>query len=55
MLLNDIKLRYHVNCLKYTNNIPAHFLRHLLFNMKPDTICISISGITDLQLYTRSL
>ena len=41
---------YHINSLKYTNNIPAQFFRFLLFYMKPDKIDIIISGITDLPL-----
>ena len=43
---------YHINDLKYTNNIPARIIRFccfLLFHMKPDTIYITISGITDLH------
>ena len=41
---------YHINYLRYTNSIAAQFFRALLFYMKPDTINISISGITDRQL-----
>ena len=38
---------YHISYLKYTNNIPAQFFRNLLFYMKPYTISIIMSGITD--------
>ena len=35
---------------QYTKNIPDPVFQHLLFYMKPDTISIIISRITDLPL-----
>ena len=40
---------YHINNIKYTNTITTHFFHYLLFYMKPDTVSITISGITDLS------
>ena len=44
---------YHKMYLKKPNNIPAQLCRYLLFYlfyMKPETIKIIISGISDSQL-----
>ena len=57
-MLLYIIIWYHVNYLKYTNNIPDQF-RHICciwcFNLKPDLINIIISGFTVLLLQTRLL
>ena len=38
-----------------TDNIPVPFFRYLLFDLKPDTIGIIISGFTNLPLKTHPL
>ena len=50
LLLSD-DVWYHIKYLKYINNILSLFLS--LFYMKPDTITIIMSGITDLLLHTH--
>ena len=49
-LLAAICIWYLIDYLKYTVNIHAQLFRYLLCYMKPDTISIIISGITDLPL-----
>ena len=50
LIYNDTCIRYHINYIKCINNIPARFFSYLLFNMKPDTINIIISCITNYKL-----
>ena len=42
-----IRPSYQVNYLKYTNNILVKLFHYFWFNIKPDTISIINSGITD--------